>query len=80
MLTGYRLSWREIDWLRTMGWQFELNGNCRPVIARRFTKNMLGFGSDTNQPKLPQPDFYALRGAWSDANPNPDLTTRSIAL
>ena len=35
LLTGYKLSKLQVNWLRTRGWRFELNGNRKPVIARR---------------------------------------------
>lgn len=62
VLTGYKLSRRQVDWLRAKGWRFELNGNRRPVIARRYAEKMLGYGSDDEQPKMTRPNFAALRG------------------
>lgn len=63
VLTGYKLSRRQVDWLRAKGWRFELNGNRRPVIARRYAEKMLGCGSDDDQPKMARPNFAALRSA-----------------
>jgi len=63
LLTGYKLSQRQVDWLRAKGWRFELNGNRRPVIARSYAEKMLGCGRDDDQPKMTRPNFAALRGA-----------------
>ena len=41
-LTGFKTPMRQVDWLRTKGWRFELNGNRKPVIARRYAEKMLG--------------------------------------
>jgi hypothetical protein len=62
-LTGYRITNRQIDWLRTRGWRFELNANRRPIIARRYAEKMLGCGTDDEQPKMIRPNFAALRPA-----------------
>jgi hypothetical protein len=62
-LTGYKATQRQIDWLRSRGWRFELNANHRPVIARRYAEKMLGCGSDDEQPRMIRPNFTALRGA-----------------
>lgn len=62
-LTGYRVSARQIDWLRNKGWRFEVNSNRRPIIARRYAEKMLGCGTDDEQPKMLRPNFSALRVA-----------------
>lgn len=61
MLTGYKATQRQIDWLRRRGWRFELNANQRPVIARRYAEKMLGCGVDDGQLRMIRPNFAALR-------------------
>lgn len=60
-LTGYRITNRQVEWLRSKGWRFELNANRRPIIARRYAEKMLGFGYEEEQPKMTRPNFSALR-------------------
>jgi hypothetical protein len=62
-LTGYRLTNRQVEWLRDRGWRFELNANRRPIIARRYAEKMLGCGTDDEQPKMIRPNFASLRSA-----------------
>lgn len=57
-LTGFKTPMRQIDWLRTKGWRFEMSGSRRPVIARRYAEKMLGCGNDDEQ--RPRPNFGAL--------------------
>ncbi len=61
LLTGYRLPMRQVAWLRTKGWRFELNGNRKPVIARRYAEKMLGCGDQDREHV--RPNFAALRAA-----------------
>lgn len=63
LLTGYKLSSRQVEWLRSKGWRFELNASRRPVIARSYAEKMLGCGRDIDQPSLARPNFAALRSA-----------------
>jgi hypothetical protein len=58
ILTGFRTPMRQVEWLRTKGWRFELNGNRKPIIARRYAEKMLGCGQDYEQ--RPRPNFGAL--------------------
>lgn len=58
VLTGFKTPMRQVEWLRSKGWRFELNGNRKPVIARRYAEKMLGCGSDDEQ--RPRPNFGAL--------------------
>jgi Domain of unknown function (DUF4224) len=58
-LTGYKLTSRQIDWLRAKGWRFELNAIKRPIIARSYAEKMLGCGPEFGT--LPRPNFSALR-------------------
>lgn len=62
-LTGYKLGARQIDWLRSKGWRFELNANRRPIIARRYAEKMLGCAADADTPSMARPNFSAIKGA-----------------
>ncbi len=33
-LTGFKTPARQVAWLRTKGWRFEINGNRRPIVAQ----------------------------------------------
>ena len=59
VLTGFRTPMRQVEWLRAKGWRFELNGNRKPIIARRYAEKMLGCGVEDEQ--RPRPNFSALR-------------------
>lgn len=61
-LTGYKLPAHQTKWLQKKGWRFELNGNRRPVIARKYAEKMLGCFSEA-QDTAPRPNFQALRTA-----------------
>ncbi len=61
-LTGYKLPTHQTKWLRLKGWRFELNGNRKPIVARKYAEKMLGCGTDETQP-TPRPNFNALRAA-----------------
>jgi hypothetical protein len=58
VLTGFRTPTRQVEWLRTKGWRFELNGNRKPIISRRYAEKMLGCGGEDEQ--RPRPNFGAL--------------------
>jgi hypothetical protein len=58
VLTGFKTPMRQIEWLRNKGWRFELNGNRKPIIARRYAEMMLGCGGDDEQRS--RPNFGAL--------------------
>jgi hypothetical protein len=58
VLTGFRTRTRQVEWLRTKGWRFELNANRKPIIARRYAEKMLGCGEDHEQ--RTRPNFGAL--------------------
>ena len=60
-LTGFKTPARQVAWLRTKGWRFEVNGVQRPIIARRYAEKMLGCGGEYDH--APQPNFNALRAA-----------------
>ena len=61
ILTGYKLPSLQTKWLRLKGWRFELNGNRKPIIARKYAEKMLGCASDALD-TIPRPNFHALRG------------------
>ena len=61
-LTGYKISAHQTKWLKSKGWRFELNGNRKPIVARKYVEKMLGCG-DIEEPSRPQPNFNALRAA-----------------
>ena len=61
-VTGFRLAAKQIRWLSTKGWRFEVNGNRRPIVARRYAEKMLGCGGADEQ-SAPRPNFSALRSA-----------------
>jgi hypothetical protein len=58
LLTGHKQTRLQINWLIEKGWRFVLNGNRRPVIARRYVEKMLGCGGDYQE--SPKPNFSAL--------------------
>jgi hypothetical protein len=60
ILTGFKTLARQVTWLRDKGWRFELNGNRRPIIARRYAEKMLGCVGDEGRDHTPQPNFGAL--------------------
>lgn len=60
-LTGFKLPTRQIAWLRAKGWRFEINGNRRPILARKYAEKMLGCGVE--EQVIPRPNFNALRAA-----------------
>jgi hypothetical protein len=58
-LTGFKTPARQVEWLRTKGWRFEINGNRRPIVARKYTEKMLGCGAP--EEVIFKPNFSALR-------------------
>ncbi len=62
-LTGFKLTSRQVEWLRAKGWRFELNANRRPIVARRYAEKMLGCGGTDEPPAFSRPNFNALRAA-----------------
>lgn len=59
-LTGFKMHSRQVEWLRTKGWRFEINGNRRPIVARKYAEKMLGCGAQ--EPATYTPNFAALQG------------------
>lgn len=60
VLTGFKTFARQVAWLSSRGWRFELSGNRRPIIARRYAEKMLGCAADEGQQHPPRPNFGAL--------------------
>ena len=60
-LTGFKTPKKQVDWLRTKGWRFEVNGNRRAIVARKYAEKMLGCG--TPEAQTYQPNFGAMQGA-----------------
>lgn len=60
MLTGFKTPARQVEWLRTKGWRFEINGNRRPIVARKYAEKMLGCGIPEESSY--RPNFAALQG------------------
>ena len=60
ILTGFKLPSRQATWLHKKGWRFEINGNRRPIVARKYAEKMLGCG--VPEEKSYRPNFGALQG------------------
>lgn len=64
-LTGYTFHCRQIDWLRSHNWKFEVTAQRRPKVARSYFENRLGAPRRSqDEPQLQasaRPDFNALR-------------------
>ncbi len=61
-LTGFKTAAKQVDWLRRKAWRFELNGNRKAVVSRRYAEKMLGFFVE-QEPQRVMPNFAALRVA-----------------
>ena len=59
-LTGFRTPARQVAWLRDKGWRFEINGNRRAIVARKYAEKMLGCGMPEDSAY--RPNFAALMG------------------
>ena len=60
-LTGYKLSMHQVKWLSAKGWRFEINGNRKPIVARKYAEKMLGCGGP--EERTYKPDFSAMQRA-----------------
>ncbi len=60
-LTGFKTPARQVQWLRAKGWRFEINGNRRPIVARKYAEKMLGCG--VPEESAYRPNFAALQRA-----------------
>lgn len=58
-LTGFKTPVKQTNWLYEKGWRFEINGNRKPIVARKYAEKMLGCGvPDDNAYR---PNFAALQ-------------------
>ena len=60
-LTGFKTPARQTKWLSKKGWRFVVNGNRKPVVARKYAEKMLG--CDAPEESTYKPNFTALRGS-----------------
>ena len=60
-LTGFKMPARQVQWLSTKGWRFEINGNRKPIVARKYAEKMLGCG--VPEEVAYRPNFAALQGS-----------------
>ncbi|WP_162240433.1 MULTISPECIES: DUF4224 domain-containing protein [unclassified Acidovorax] len=60
-LTGFKTQKKQVEWLRTKGWRFEINGNGRAIVARKYAEKALGCG--TPEVQAYQPNFGAMQEA-----------------
>ena len=60
ILTGFKTNTRQVEWLSTKGWRFEISGNRRPIVARKYVEKMLGCGAPEQNAYAP--NYAALRG------------------
>lgn len=58
-LTGFKTPKRQTEWLGNHGWRFEINGNHRPIVARKYAEKMLGCGAI--EENAYRPNFAALQ-------------------
>lgn len=58
-LTGFKTPARQVQWLHTKGWRFEVNGNRRPIVARKYAEKMLGCGAP--EQRAYAPNFASLQ-------------------
>lgn len=58
-LTGFKSPARQVAWLRVKGWRFEINGNRKPIVARKYAEKMLGCGIPEESGY--RPNFAALQ-------------------
>jgi hypothetical protein len=59
-LTGFKTNARQVEWLSKKGWRFEISGNRRPIVARKYAEKMLGCGVPEQATYMP--NFAALQG------------------
>lgn len=63
-ITGFKLRGRQIEWLRTRHWQFEVNARGVPIIARSYAESRLsGVTTSPQSTRTRRPNFDALRPA-----------------
>ncbi|MFZ6798824.1 DUF4224 domain-containing protein [Undibacterium sp. Di24W] len=65
-LTGYTYYCRQIDWLRSHNWKFEVTAQQRPKVARSYFESRLGGGVASSRGEVElvgltvKPNFQAL--------------------
>jgi hypothetical protein len=63
-ITGFKLRRKQIDWLRTKHWQFEVNARGVPIIARSYAESRLsGISASPQAVRVRRPNFEAVRAA-----------------
>jgi len=63
-ITGLKLRGRQIEWLRTRHWQFEVNARGVPIIARSYAESRLsGVTTSRQSTRAKRPNFEAVRPA-----------------
>lgn len=61
-ITGLKLRGRQIEWLRTRHWQFEVNARGVPIIARSYAESRLsGVAASPQSTRTRRPNFEAVR-------------------
>lgn len=61
-ITGFKLRGKQIDWLRTRHWQFEVNARGVPIIARSYAESRLsGVTASQQSTRTRRPNFEAVR-------------------
>jgi hypothetical protein len=48
-LTGYTYNCRQIEWLRSRNWKFEVTAQKRPKVARSYFESRLGVGGTSTR-------------------------------
>lgn len=63
-ITGLKLRGRQVEWLRTRHWQFEINARGVPIIARSYAESRLsGITASPQSMRTRRPNFEAVRSA-----------------
>jgi hypothetical protein len=63
-ITGRKLSKKQVEWLLTKHWQFEVNARGAPVVARSYAEARLsGINSTPQVARHRRPNFDAIRAA-----------------
>lgn len=63
-ITGRKLPKRQVEWLRSKHWQFEVNARGAPVVARTYAEARLsGISAQPQATRTRRPNFEALQAA-----------------
>ena len=65
-LTGFKTPARQVQWLSTKGWRFEVNGSGRPIVARKYAEKILERG--VPEEASYRPNFAALQSRQWEEN------------